>query len=90
MDEQNFCAQNVVGMSLTFWCASSETAAADTTRGALRVLSLPAAALRPVVCFPGATGETTYRQAAASAGIGGVKGVYTGPVRAWRQGSRPA
>lgn len=80
MDEQNFCAQNVVGMSLTFWCSSSETAAADTTRGAVRVLSLPAAALRPVVCFPGATGETTYRQAAASAGVGGVKGVYTGPM----------
>jgi len=88
MDEQNFCAQNVVGMSLIFWCASSENSAADVTRGALRVLSLPAAALRPVVCFPGATGETTYRQAVASAGVGGVKGVYAGPMSSVAPGTK--
>jgi hypothetical protein len=80
MDEHNFCAQNVVGMSLTFWCASSETLAADKTRtGSGRVLSLPPSALRPVVCFPGATGETIYRQAAISTGVG-LKAAYAGPM----------
>ncbi len=89
MDEQNFCAQNVVGMSLTFWCASSETAAADVTRGAIRVLSLPAAALRPVVCFPGATGETTYRQGSAAAGIGsGYRSIYYGPMSSVAAGTK--
>ncbi len=87
MDEQNFCAQNTVGMSLTFWCASSETSAADVTRGAVRVLSLPAAALRPVVCFPGATGETTYRSAAASTGVG-LKAAYAGPMSSVAPGTK--
>ena len=96
MDEQNFCAQNVVGMSLTFWCASSETAAFDNARaagaatgvsgsatggGGGRLLGLPPSALRPVVCFPGATGETTYRQGSAAAGIGsGYRSIYYGPM----------
>ncbi|HAZ66355.1 MAG TPA: hypothetical protein DCY41_06325, partial [Opitutae bacterium] len=80
MDEHNFCAQNTVGMSLTFWCASSESALVDKTRtGTGRVLSLPPGALRPVMCFPGATWETNYRSAVASSGVG-LKAAYAGPM----------
>jgi hypothetical protein len=88
MDEQNFCAQNIVAMNLTFWCASSENSAADAVRGALRTLSLPAGALRPVVCFPGATGETTYRGPAAVATGSGYRSIYYGPMSSVAAGTK--
>jgi prepilin-type N-terminal cleavage/methylation domain-containing protein len=81
MDEQNFCAQNIVAMNLTFWCASSENSAADVARGAARTLSLPAAALRPVVCYPGAAADETLRRAFGAAAQGsGYRGNYYGPM----------
>lgn len=75
MDEQNFCAQNTVALSLTLWCASSETAAADKTRTS-RVASLPPTALRPVTCYPSAAGDSTYRPANANGS--GIRSVYYG------------
>lgn len=76
MDEQNFCAQNTVGLSITLWCASSETTAADTTRRATP-LKMPPSALRPVTCKAAATGDSTYRWAATTSGYG-VPSAYAG------------
>ncbi|MFZ9202224.1 MAG: PulJ/GspJ family protein [Opitutales bacterium] len=80
MDEQNFCAQNTVGLSITLWCASSESAAADLTRVLTRnggSTGLPPSALRPVTCYPAALGDLTYRGALHSAGYG-VRSSYGG------------
>ena len=75
MNEQNFCAQNTVALSLTLWCASSETAAADKTRRGVPA-GLPPSALRPLACFPAATGETTYRGAANASAGSGIRSAY--------------
>lgn len=51
MDEANFCAQNVVAMSLTLWCASSQTRAQDNTANPGRAAygsGLTPDALRPL------------------------------------------
>lgn len=66
MDESNFCAQNTVALSVTLWCASSETKAQDFARVGARPAGanvgngLPADALRPVTIYPSTT-ETTFR-----------------------------
>jgi hypothetical protein len=68
MDESNFCAQNTVALSVTLWCASSETKAQDFARiaglgrpaGMNVGNGLPPDALRPVLIYPKST-ETTFR-----------------------------
>lgn len=75
MDEQNFCAQNTVALSLTLWCASSEKATDDKTRRGAAV-GLPAAALRPVICFPAAVNDTTYRGAPINTAGYGIRSAY--------------
>lgn len=94
MDEQNFCAQNTVGLSLTLWCASSEAAAVDKVGGspvthATRVVGLPPTALRPVTCFPAATGDATYRGASNSVGYG-VRSAYGAIMAGGTSGGLPA
>ena len=76
MDEQNFCAQNTVGLSLTLWCASSESMTADSTRRGTTV-KMPPSALRPVACYPAATGDVTYRASANTTGYG-IRSSYGG------------
>jgi len=92
MAEDNFCAQNTVGLSLTLWCASSETAADDKLGGVLvggarprnaRIIGLPPSALRPVVCYPvieSNTASTTAgdntNRAAISTAGSGVRCAY--------------
>jgi hypothetical protein len=66
MDESNFCAQNTVALSVTLWCASSETKAQDFARVGARPAGsnvangLPPDALRPVTLYPKSS-ETTFR-----------------------------
>lgn len=80
MAEDNFCAQNTIGLALTLWCASSETAAVDKLGGSPvtrepRTIGLPSSALRPVTCFPVLDSSTlaandTNRNTANSSGSG--------------------
>ena len=88
MDEQNFCAQNTVGLSLILWCASSESKTTDQTSVTGRVtrsVGLPPSTLRPVTCFPSATGEGSYRAAAITSGYG-IRSAY-GPLMASSTGT---
>jgi len=79
MDEQNFCAQNTVALSLTLWCASSQTTTEENTARAItRLVKLPPSALRPLMCWPaGAGGDSTQRGALNSAGSG-IRSCYAG------------
>ena len=80
MDENNFCAQNIVGLGVTLWCASSETATVDKARRG-QVVNMPPAALRPVVCSPTSDvatfGADSNRGGANTTGVG-IKSAYGG------------
>lgn len=78
MNEDNFCAQNVVAMSLVLWCASTESKSVDNT--AVNTLTgvghgsrfayngLPPEALRPLFMqSPSLVTERTYRTPASIA-----------------------
>ena len=83
MDEANFCAQNVVALSLTLWCSSSESRAQDDAVTVSRYAypnGLPPEALRPVTIFSsGLLGETTVRSGASNVTLGsGHLSAYAG------------
>lgn len=83
MDEANFCAQNVVGLSLTLWCSSSESRVQDDAVTVSRYAypnGLPPEALRPVTIFSsGLVGENTVRSGTTVAPTGsGHLAAYAG------------
>jgi hypothetical protein len=83
MNEDNFCAQNVVGLGVVLWCASTESKALDLASAGVRAAytgGLPAEALRPVFMHVGGANtvtqvptsntENTYRTPSANSGYG--------------------
>ncbi len=83
MDEANFCAQNVVGLSLTLWCSSSESRVQDDAVTVSRYAypnGLPPEALRPVTIYSsGLVGEPTVRSGTTVAPTGsGHLAAYAG------------
>jgi hypothetical protein len=82
MNEDNFCAQNVVGLSVVLWCASTESKALDSVSSPGRAAyagGLPAEALRPVFMHVGGANtatqvtsstEITYRTTAGTSNVG--------------------
>ena len=84
MDEANFCAQNVVAMSLTLWCSSSESRVQDDTSAAAQnraafINGLPPEALRPVMMYSaGANSDPTLRSGIAASSGSGQLAAYAG------------
>lgn len=82
MDEANFCAQNVVGLSLTLWCSSSESRVQDDAVTVSRYAypnGLPPEALRPVTIYSsGLVGEPAVRSGTAVTTGSGHLSVYAG------------
>jgi hypothetical protein len=76
MDEANFCAQNVVALSLTLWCASSQSRVQDDALGAALDRAafrngLPPEALRPVMMYsdsPTSAGDPSTRSGTSVTG----------------------
>lgn len=81
MDEANFCAQNVVAVSVTLWCASSETRAQDDLGNPARSAypaGLPADALRPLTIHAAGAGESSVRSGTSVSSGSGVASAYGG------------
>ncbi len=82
MNEDNFCAQNVVGLGVVLWCASTESKALDLVSSPARAAyagGLPSEVLRPVFMHAGGANtatqvtagtENTYRTPSTNSGFG--------------------
>lgn len=85
MNEANFCAQNIVAMSLVLWCASTESRVADDA--AARVPNrlaypngLPPDALRPVFMVSSSTAAADRVLRTGSSNTRGMNAAYAGLV----------
>ena len=81
MDDANFCAQNVVGLSLTLWCSSSETRAQDDLGNPARSAfpaGLPSEALRPLTMHAAGLGEEAVRSGTSVSSGSGIASAYGG------------
>ena len=81
MDEANFCAQNVVAMSVTLWCASSESRAQDDLGNPARAAyptGLTPDALRPLTLHAAGSGEEAVRSGTSLSSGSGIASAYGG------------